>query len=259
MQSARTASPGYLEWAFWDQHNVILLGGAVVLSLAFASWIPLAIGAGGELVWLALAPRLPAFKRSVHRRASERRKARLAAALGTGVDALGTSLAQRARVLESTLDEIVDLAADANDSQEHLESVARGLERLCKTFLEFANVSQRVKRALAEIPGAELEQQLARLNQSFATEKDIETRMSLRQAINQAQRRLSQWQELGVTLRAVDLALETLEKSAQHLKFRTRALASAGQLDRELEALLVDVGAAARFEAALKDATSGSH
>src|SRR5260221_6753025 len=47
------------------QYNVILLGGAALLSVASASWLPLVAFGPLELAWLVFGPRLPAFHRWV--------------------------------------------------------------------------------------------------------------------------------------------------------------------------------------------------
>nr|MDQ2644746.1 hypothetical protein [Myxococcota bacterium] len=57
----------YLSSAFKLQYNLILLGGSALLSLAAASPVPLLLGLAAELLWLALAPTLPAFRRWVDR------------------------------------------------------------------------------------------------------------------------------------------------------------------------------------------------
>jgi hypothetical protein len=250
--------PTYVERAFWDQHNVILIGGALVFSISTASWLPLAGGLLGELCWLAIGPRLPAFKSHVDRKASEQRKARLETVMNAAFGKIAGSAAQRLRVVKATFDDILDTAAETHVSHELLDRAAEQSERLCRTFLELTTKRQELARAAAEIPHGELEHELARLNQLFTAQKDIEARMSLRQAINSSQRRLDHFGELSQLALSLEAKLETIERSASHLKFRARMLASAGQLDTELDALLVDVGSAGGFELSLRDAASSS-
>src|SRR5205814_3538515 len=67
--------PRYLKHAIEDQHNVVFLLGAACFSLAFASPVPFLVGLGGELLWLVIGPRLPAFRDWVdgQQRSEERR------------------------------------------------------------------------------------------------------------------------------------------------------------------------------------------
>ena len=74
--TAATA-PGYLSTAFYSQYNLILLGGSALFSLASASLVPLVFGVAGELVWLGLGPRLPAFRRHVQLLADSERRAQM--------------------------------------------------------------------------------------------------------------------------------------------------------------------------------------
>src|SRR5689334_305310 len=60
--------PSYLARAFFLQYNLILLGGAGLFSLAAASPLPLAAGAGAELVWLLVGANLGGVRRWLDRR-----------------------------------------------------------------------------------------------------------------------------------------------------------------------------------------------
>ena len=62
MADIQLSPPSYLKFAFKDQHNLVLLLGAASFSLAFASPLPVLVGAGGEALWLLVGPRLPAFR-----------------------------------------------------------------------------------------------------------------------------------------------------------------------------------------------------
>ncbi len=61
MVDMQLSTPSYLKHAFKDQHNLVLILGAACFSLAFASPLPLLVGAAGEFLWLLTGPRLPPF------------------------------------------------------------------------------------------------------------------------------------------------------------------------------------------------------
>ena len=65
MYAPSSRPTSYLGAAFTVQYNLILLGGSALFSLASASPIPIAIGAGAELLWLAIGPRLSSFRLSL--------------------------------------------------------------------------------------------------------------------------------------------------------------------------------------------------
>ena len=258
MPVMQDSTPSYLGHAFWEQHNVILMSGAVSFAVASASWLPLAAGSLCELAWLAIAPRLPAFKSRVDRRANELRKSRLDLVMVSALGKLDAPAAQRLRVVRHALDDILDQAAESPVAREVLDAAAARCEKLCRTFLDLMATRQHLMRAVADTPRRELEHELARLNQQFSMQKDIEIRIGLRQAIVSTQKKMGRAVELSQLSVALDAKLETIEKSAAHLKLRSRALASAGQLGQELDALLVDVGAAGSLEVPLRDAASGT-
>src|SRR5512138_3247110 len=49
--------------AFINQYNAILLGAAGLFALATFSWLPLAIGAGLEILWMTFVPDSGVFRR----------------------------------------------------------------------------------------------------------------------------------------------------------------------------------------------------
>src|SRR6185436_39010 len=97
MTTQASAPPSYLSTAFSSQYNLILLGGSALFSLASASLLPLVIGAAAEFFWLALGPRLPAFRRRVDQRADAERRSRLDDEVTHGM--LGMNQEHAARLL----------------------------------------------------------------------------------------------------------------------------------------------------------------
>jgi hypothetical protein len=275
------ASTTYLSSAFSLQYNVILLGGSALLSLTAASPYPLAVGLAGELVWLTLAPNLPAFRRWVDARrggaqgvAAQPAGAYGAGAYGAGIHALGAPrtapaltsgtkdieplAAESARVsvpppldaahsarlaqLERVIAEVRGIGADSGDPD--FDRAAAKLELLLPEFRKLAAHHQRLLRFLEEVRKPELEAEIAELGRAFAAETDLGLRLTLRQARTQAERRLEQRARILATSRAAEIKLGTIERSIGHC--RGLSLVSARELAEEAESLVAQLGSLAQ-------------
>jgi hypothetical protein len=274
------ASTTYLSSAFSLQYNVILLGGSALLSLTAASPYPLAVGLAGELVWLTLAPNLPAFRRWVDARrggaqgVAAQHGAGAYGAYGAGTYTLGAPrtapaltsgtkdveplAAESARVsvlppldaahsarlaqLERVIAEVRGIGADAGDPD--FDRAAAKLELLLPEFRKLAAHHQRLLRFLEEVRKPELEAEIAELGRAFAAETDLGLRLTLRQARTQAERRLEQRARILATSRAAEIKLGTIERSIGHC--RGLSLVSARELAEEAESLVSQLGSLAQ-------------
>jgi hypothetical protein len=254
------ASTSYLSSAFSLQYNLILLGGSALLSLAAASAYPLAAGLTGELVWLTLAPNLPAFRRWVDQRrglhgAGAQRVAPAFSSVTKEVEPLATESARvsvlppldpahsaRLAQLERVIAEVRMIGADSADPD--FERAAAKLELLLPEFRKLAAHRQRLLRFLEEVRKPELEAEIAELGRAFAAETDLGLRLTLRQARTQAERRLEQRARILATSRAAEIKLITIERSIGHC--RGLGLVSARELAEEAESLVGQLGSLAQ-------------
>lgn len=240
---------GYFRRAFFDQHNLILLVGAVVLSLAFASPLPALIGAAFEVLFLLIAPRLEAFRAFIDRQDSALRKRRLERSLSADIAALGPGYAPRFDAFSRGLDDVVARGvAQRALSFDELDSVQHQFEQLLRSLLELMLAHQSVLAAVADIPALELTQEVARLDRAFAGQRDLELRMGLRQQLLAAQKRLAQREELEKAGGKLELELSAVESSVGSLRARTPELVASGQLLNEVRALVSEAAPISRVE-----------
>jgi hypothetical protein len=255
--SELSAPPSYVKHAFAEQHNLILLFGAAAFSLAFASPLPLLLAAGGELAWLALGPRLPAFRSAVDRRLEAQRQAKADQALETASGPLSASHSNRFLVLTRSADEALTLARARSDMPpEEQRRAVQALLKVRRTFLDYQLLSQRVTALVNATPAAAVEQEAARLQQSYAADRDLTVRMTIRKALTQNERQQQQIQQLTSLSRAIELRLSMIEQALSYVRGQA-ADAASGLLARELDSLLTQVGSAERLEAAINDVFSG--
>jgi len=240
----------YLSSAFTLQSNLILLGGSALLSLASASPVPLLLGLAAELLWLALAPNLPAFRSWVDRRGaaapvSNQRVSGSFPAPAGGVSSdrpsmapLDAQHATRLVALERAISEMRALGLDSSDPE--FERAASKLEQLLPQFRRLSQQHQRLLRYLDEVKKPELEAEIAELGKAFAAEQDLGLRMSLRQARTVAERRLEQRARIAATSRAAEIKLQTIERSIGAC--RGLGLVSSHDLAAEADAIVAQLG-----------------
>ena len=63
--AGRRAEPNYFKAAFFWQYNLIAMMGAAAFAMMSGSELPLLLGAGAELMYMAAIPNWPRFQRLV--------------------------------------------------------------------------------------------------------------------------------------------------------------------------------------------------
>ena len=257
MLDAALTSRSYLRRAMLDQHNVILMLGALLLALAFASPIPLLAGLGAEALWLAITPRLPAFRRWVDRYDSHERKLRMQQALNAEVAKLGAGYRAQFEPMSDAVDEVITEACTRRAlSFDELESARVQLEQVLRSALQLLKIQQAVVNAIADIP-LELTEEAARLERAFAGQRDLEARMGLRQALLATQKRLAQRAELQQSRSKIEVELKTIETGLGYLA-RTVSSIGVERLVAEASALALEVARVAQREAAVEEVLGGA-
>lgn len=241
--------PSYFKYALKDQHNLVVLFGAACFSAAFASPIPLAVAAAGELFWLGVGPRLPRFRAWVDAQLNAQYLTRSEAAIEGALAELPEADVVRFRALSTGVNDVLALAKPRLPSSE-IELAQHGLLELRRTFLDYLFLSQRAQALVDPTPHDELAQEAAQLQEAYAAERELNARMTIRKSLTAVQKRIAQQSGLGGVRKTIDLRLEMLEKAIGHLKTR---LADPGftQLSQELDAALAEVGAADALELTL--------
>jgi hypothetical protein len=223
-----------LRRAFFDQHNLILLGGSVAVAIAFASWAPAIVGLAAEALWLGGVVSSPRVRRWVFRQAGKAGPPLPA----NGYTARAESLGRAARTLRPILGgRIPDATAK--------------LDAIPVLFNQMAALHGKVA-ALLDSDGPRLQQEVVRFTQLLAEEKDPAVRLTLRQALALAQRRQKQHEQLEKTRRMLEAKMSALEASFEALRSR----AAGGAAREELSAALDELAAAALFVTELESETS---
>jgi hypothetical protein len=251
---------GYRKSAFFVQYNLIMLFGVIAFSLATASWVLLAAGAALEVAWLLSAPWFPAFRSwtNEHRDTLtepvvEPPAAAVAspfASVAPAPMALDGSYKERVKRLGLSLREI-RMSADEelrrvrspelSSALTTLPEVAAAFERLCA-------LHQRLSRFVAQNSRTDLEHEVTKLTEAFATEKDLGLRVTLRQALLIAQKRLEQHGKIVALHRASELRLDMIDSAAAHVRSSALAVASPDDFAGEIRGLMTHVTTVSALE-----------
>jgi hypothetical protein len=139
----------------------------------------------------------------------------------------------------------VDLAK----SEPELRDVLMELEYVRPAFLGLCLLQERVARLIEEASQQGSEQEIARLSQAFAIEKDLGMRLTLRQTINLLQRKLEQQAHMADLLRTVELKLTLMEQSVTHIRSQRLSLTAPQELAREVREPLAQAATVSALEA----------
>ncbi|HEX6765322.1 MAG TPA: hypothetical protein VF103_07585 [Polyangiaceae bacterium] len=227
---------------FMIQENLVLLGGAALFSAASASLLPLALSAVGEVLWLGIGTSSPAVRSFVDRRAASALRVRADRVATGSIQSLDADYSRRVLMLDRAFGDIRDIGG-RKPSPTFERAVAR-LETLRPVYLGLCESHQRIARFLGASHESELVSEIERLKATFAAEKDLGVRLTLRQAIGLAQRRIEHRNAMAQTLRSIGIKLESVERSVAYLRSQGPTLTSNFSLLDEVETLLSEIGPA---------------
>ena len=228
---------------FTVQENIIFLGGTVLFALAFASPIPLLGGGAAELLWLALGSNSVGVRRWLDRREAARDAAAPAPderPAPVSVSMLAPEYARRVLTLDRALATIRGFGG----GRPHVsfERAMARLDTLRPAYAAHCETHQRIGRFLGGTSEAQLVAETERLKNQFSAEKDLGTRLTLRQAIGAAQRHVEHRRNMALLQQSIALKLESVERSLAYLVSQGLALASHAGLYDEVEALFGELG-----------------
>jgi hypothetical protein len=248
-----TAEPNYLSPAFYSQYNLILLGGSALFSLASASPLPLLIGAAGELLWLGLGSRLPAFRRRVDAQADGERREQLDDEVLRGMRGLEPEHAARLVAVGQNISWVLLRAEPSAKTMQDRAALAE-LEQLRPAFLRLCLLRERLGKRLEELRQSPPEHEVAQLSQAYAAEKDIGHRLTIHQAIKQAQRKIEQQSRFAELARQVELKLSLIEQSLAQLRGQQQHGTGSGDLTRDVQNVMHHATGLAALEAEVPEA-----
>jgi hypothetical protein len=217
------------------------------------------VGVALELAWLVSAPWFPAFRSwtNEHRDAtpsatdpSATPVASPFASVPPAPAALDGSYKERVQRLGLSLREI---RASADEELRRVRSpelsgALATLPELAASFERLCVLHQRLSRFVAQNSRADLEREVSKMTEAFSMEKDLGLRVTLRQALLIAQRRLEQHGRIVALHRASELRLDMIESAAAHVQSSGLVMASPDDFAGEIRGLMTHVATVSALE-----------
>jgi hypothetical protein len=243
MTNIRPNGEAVLKHAFFNQYNFILLAGAALFALALGSRVPLMVGAGLEALWLLAGAWTPAFRKWVSSQALRREADHFTAETEQAARTLEGESAVRVRSLGRAASEVWSYALESNALQPLGDQGREKLSIVVQSFVRMAVVHQRLCRFMGDGRVAGVEDEIVRLGQALADEKDPAVRLSLRQALTVGQRRLKQLEQIESSRRTLEVKMATMEMSLEYV----RSQVFSGAHEEELGSALDEMVTATHF------------
>jgi hypothetical protein len=236
-----------LRRAVLNRYNVILVAGVGALAVATGAWLPIAIGAGAEVLWLVLGAGSRPFRRWAEKQQVREGEARM-------MRELDPAYVNRYRVLCQTSAEIQKLAAENQGFEASLlnDEMAK-LGQLLSSFLQMCVSYQKLTRYLGQTQAAQIEYDIAQCQRALTGEKDPRVQTSLEQALSLGQKRLQQHQQIAGAHKALGVQMLTLEKALDYLKSNVIGMGTREELAKELDGLVNGIASAAELDAYTSD------
>jgi hypothetical protein len=231
---------------FMVQYNLILVGGAALFALASASLTPLLAAAAGEVIWLGLGPISPGVRRWLDRRDAAMQRNEHSSDSTAPNEALDTEHTRRVASLERVLADIRELGRRRPSAA--FDRAVQRLVALRSLYVGLCETHQRIERFLATTNDAELAAEAERLRAAFSAEKDLGIRLTLKQALGSAQRRVEHRKSMTQLIRGIAVKLESVDRSMTYLRSQGPALTANPRFHEDVEALLAEVGPAISVE-----------
>jgi hypothetical protein len=228
--------------AFFNQYNLILLGGTALFALTTFSWLPLLVGGGLEVLWMVLGPDTTLFKRWVARQESREEQERLKKQAAEALEVLGEEYVNRFAGLQQLGEDIRQLA-DENPSLETslIQDEMTKLGEMMHVFLQMAVLHQRLRGYLRENSETDIRRDMAQCEKAMRGETSREVQASLEQSLALAQKRMRQHGNIEASFKALSVKMDTLEKSFRYLKSHIVAIGTREELSNEIATLISGV------------------
>jgi hypothetical protein len=103
-----------------------------------------------------------------------------------------------------------------------------------------------------------LQRESAQLAESMSHEKDLAVRMALKQSLTLLQRRKERREQTANALRAIELQLESIERSFRYLGSQVEEFGSAEEVKAELDAVATQIPSLDALEAEARQSLGGA-
>ena len=231
----------YVKAAFRWQYNLISLGGAAAFAILSVSALPLILGAGLELIYLAAVPQMPRFQRLIRsRRFEEEKQAR-----EKGLDALYQELPADMRIRYAKLDQICrairhNYSGLTSTSQMFVEQMESKLEGLSQSYVRLLNAALHHLEYLQQTNPDQIRRECGQLEKELASQapkvQDIN-----RKRIEILHKRMEKYDKVRENCQVIDAQCAAVEDVLQLIRDQSVTMRDPQQISDHLDNLVKDV------------------
>ena len=235
----------YAKYAFHNLYNYTLMAAVGAVTIVSGTWLPLAVGAGLEALWMLNAPGSRLLQKrwfdKVHDEKeqaarAERRKAALAA--------FGPEDAQRVAALQEKQDQINKLAQEnPKFTADLLAAELKKLDTLVDGFIDLAQGATRYQQYLETVDFEALEAELRRYREASEREPDPQLRTTAKKNLAVLMSRQEKLAGLSKYIAGARAQLDLIENTFRLIGDQILTMSSPQELGGQLDDLLDGVEA----------------
>ncbi len=233
--------PNYIKEAFQWQYNLIGLAGAVVASLVAMDPLPLILGAGFELMYLATIPNMPRFQRLVCSRQLERQKNEHDALLKNLLYSLPPERRDRYQQMQQICYAIrANLAKLSSTSQIFTGQLDGRLDGLMAAFVRLANHDVQHIQYLNITNPDSIRREITSLTSKLDKDSPRVQEVN-RKRIEILEKRLEKYGRIAENRQVIDAQTRAIEDVLQLIREQSMTMSDPQELSERLELLVKDV------------------
>jgi hypothetical protein len=231
----------YVKAAFRSQYNLIGLGGLVAFALVSASALPLILGAGLELIYLASVPQMSRFQRLVRSRRYEAEKQ----ARDKSLAAMYQELPVEMRVRYAKLDKICqtirqNYSALSSTSQMFTDQMESKLQGLSQSYVRLLNAAFHHREYLQQTNPEQIRHECGQLESAVGSQAPKVQEIN-RKRIEILHKRMEKYNKVGENCQVIDAQCAAIEDVLQLIRDQSVTMHDPQQISDHLDSLVKDV------------------
>jgi hypothetical protein len=231
----------YLKAAFNWQYNRIALGGAVAFAIVSASFLPVLLGAGLELMYLATVPQNRRFQRLIRSRRFEQEQRERE----KGLSALYQELPPEMRVRYGRLDNLCQAIRQnysrlTSTSQMFVDQMESKLQALSQSYVRLLNAAFHHREYLQVTNPDQIKKECSQLEKDLSTESPKVQEIN-RKRIEILHKRSEKYDKVRENCDVIDAQCAAIEDVLQLIRDQSVTMHDPQQISDHLDNLVKDV------------------
>jgi len=226
-----------LKW----QYNWISLAGLAALAIISGTALPVLLGAGLELMYLALVPQSSAFRRLVRSWKYKEEKAKLEQSLEKLYQELPEASRRRYGVLQQRCREIMgNFSRLSSTSQMFMGQIEQRLLGLLNSYLRLLNAGHHHNAYLGTVDSREIDGEIEHLQKAMENESE-RVREINRKRVEILSKRKEKFEKIEENMRVIQAQLGAIEDVLALIRDQSVTMRDPQEVSGHLDSLMQDV------------------